>query len=186
MDCKNVENEMFSLIREHSKHVEMWWPIKGFDNYQVSTKGRVRNVITRNILKGRKSDGYYQVELTTNDNKRKHMRVHRLVGLAFIPNLENKPFIDHIDHNRTNNNLINLRWVTNSENQMNKGKQSNNTSGTTGIHYDECCEQWSARVQKNGIRHEIGHFDTLEDAKEARNKFVKELFKEFTNVEVLK
>ena len=85
MDCKNVENEMFSMIREHSVHLEMWLPVRGFDNYQVSTKGRVRNVITRNILKGRKSDGYYQVMLTTNDNERKHMRLHRLVGLTFIP-----------------------------------------------------------------------------------------------------
>lgn len=59
--------------------------------------------------------------------------IHRLVAMTFIPNLENKPCIDHIDNNRLNNNVDNLRWCTYSENGMNKIKQRNNTSGIVGV-----------------------------------------------------
>lgn len=51
--------------------------------------------------------------------KRKHVRVHRAVALAHMPNTENKPVIDHIDGDRQNNHITNLRWATYKENSMN-------------------------------------------------------------------
>ena len=47
-------------------------------------------------------------------------KIHRLVAEAFIPNPENKPYVDHIDTNRTNNDVTNLRWVTQEENMRNE------------------------------------------------------------------
>lgn len=57
--------------------------------------------------------GYCRVNV---NNKKIH--IHRLVALAFIPNPENKPFVNHIDSDKTNNHYTNLEWCTNSENML--------------------------------------------------------------------
>ena len=64
----------------------------------------------------KKTGGYLNVALVTNDNKVKYIRVHRLVANAFILNEFNKPYVNHIDGNRQNNNVNNLEWVTPKEN----------------------------------------------------------------------
>lgn len=66
-------------------------------------------------MKSWDSHGYRAVELCINNN-RYTVGVHRLVALAFIPNPENKPEVNHKDRNRSNNNVDNLEWVTQSEN----------------------------------------------------------------------
>jgi len=94
--------------------------IEGFENYTIYENGDVwRDDKKHFMTPSLNGSGYYKVHLCKygkDDNK----LVHRLLGLAFIPNPENKPFIDHIDRNRTNNNLNNLRWATMKENNNNK------------------------------------------------------------------
>ena len=152
----------------------------------MSTKGRVRNVKSRRILKafinGR---GYYHVTMSNNGTI-KTLRVHRLVAMAFIPIEENKPCCDHIDRNPLNNNLINLRWSSASENTMNQTKKTNNTSGITGVHFVNASGKWIAQIHLKRKAIYLGCFDTIEDAKEARIKAVKELFKEFANPDEIK
>lgn len=84
-------------------------------NYSVSDDGRVRNDITGKELSQRTQQGYKHVGLTIN-KKAKSCRVHRLVAIAFIPNPENKPYVNHINGIRSDNRLENLEWVTPSEN----------------------------------------------------------------------
>lgn len=84
-------------------------------NYSVSDDGQVRNDLTNLILKQQDYQEYKTVGLYIN-KKLKTCRVHRLVGQAFIPNPDNKPYINHIDGNRSNNNVCNLEWVTPKEN----------------------------------------------------------------------
>ena len=94
----------------------MWKPIKGYEGlYEVSDKGQVRN--SKGQLKTLKKDkdGYYKVCLSKNSKKRPYF-VHRLVAEAFIHNKDNKPVVNHIDGNKTNNRVANLEWVTRSEN----------------------------------------------------------------------
>ena len=118
---KNIENG-FKLIVEMDKLFERWKKIDGYDNYTVSTFGRVRNDDTNKILKNSfNSHGYHHVGLYKN-NKETKMKIHRLVANAFIKNPEGKKCVDHINNNKIDNNITNLRWATDSENQHNKTK----------------------------------------------------------------
>lgn len=99
--------------------MEIWKPIEGFDNYMVSNCGNVLNTRKNTFLTPYKEkNGYLRVNLSKNGKCKKFL-VHRLVAEAFIPNTDNKPFIDHINTDRTDNRVNNLRWVTQKENQNN-------------------------------------------------------------------
>lgn len=102
---------------------EFWKAITGFEGqYEVSTKGRVRSLYrlvkgkcgTTHYRKGQiltpqTGSSYAQVYLRVGD-KQKWFYVHRLVAEAFIPNVENKPMINHKDENKLNNAVENLEW----------------------------------------------------------------------------
>ena len=90
--------------------------------YEVSTKGNVRNMKTGRILKPFDSHGYCCVTFRQDGNK-KDLRVHRLVATAFIPNPDNLTEVDHIDRNKKNNCVENLRWVSHPVNMDNAGKR---------------------------------------------------------------
>lgn len=100
--------------------LEIRKPITGFENYEVSTWGIVyKNGIA--LKPEVHCKGYLRVDLY-NGQERKHMKVHRLVANAFIPNPENKPQINHIDGNKNNNSVTNLEWVTDAENKSHQMK----------------------------------------------------------------
>lgn len=94
-------------------------PIDGYPQYYVTTDGRVWSNLRKNgierFIKQTEQDGYLSVVLY-NDGKPKGFRVHRLVAQAFIPNPNCKPYINHIDGNRSNNVVTNLEWCTQKEN----------------------------------------------------------------------
>jgi len=107
---------------------EIWADVLGFEGlYKISNYGRVKSLIQWNghkylkrkeplILKcSNTSTGYKKVELV-KDKIKKSYRVHRLVAIAFIPNLENKECINYKDFDPFNNNVTNLEWVTQIEN----------------------------------------------------------------------
>lgn len=95
---------------------EIWKEIDGFNNYEISTLGKVKNVKTGRILKAANNGtGYLQVRLCVN-GKVVHKYVHRLVAEYFIPNLDNKTDVNHIDEDKLNNRADNLNWMTRTEN----------------------------------------------------------------------
>lgn len=112
---------------------EIWKDIKDYEGlYQVSNLGRVKSLYTNRILNPMKhTKGYLRVRLYKN-SVASNQRIHRLVAEAFIPNPENKPQVNHIDENKTNNRVDNLEWVTNKEN-CNHGTRNERVSKTMSI-----------------------------------------------------
>ena len=91
--------------------MEIWKKIEGYENYSVSTYGRVRNDKTGNILKNLTNGVYPQVGLYKNKIGYKFL-VHRLVAEAFIPNPDNLPCVNHKNEIKSDNNVENLEWCT--------------------------------------------------------------------------
>lgn len=87
-------------------------------NYEVSSDGLVRNKTTKHILKPSYiNSGYLIVGICLDNKRRKKFLIHRLVVMAFIPNINNYPEVNHKDENKTNNNVENLEWCTSKYNQ---------------------------------------------------------------------
>jgi hypothetical protein len=115
--------------------MEIWKDIEENDYYQVSNLGRVKSKsrkvphskygevsVKERILKPAKDGkGYFRVALAKGRTLKTY-KVHRLVAKSFIDNPENKPQVNHIDGNKTNNHYSNLEWCTNQENAIHAAK----------------------------------------------------------------
>jgi len=118
-------------------------------NYTVYENGDVMRKDGKGMLKPSKTNKGYLYVIVYIDKKRHFMQVHRLVALCYIPNPDNKPTVDHIICKEiTNNNVSNLRWATKSEQEINKGIRSDNTSGVKGV--NKVKNSWMAKLRVNG------------------------------------
>ena len=150
-------------------------PIEGFPKYLVYPDGKVFSFTKGGFLQPTQTRGYNQVCI--GHKPRKTVLVHRLVAKAFIPNPDNLPFIDHKDRDRGNNNVDNLRWCTRRDNNCNKSKQKNNTSGYTGIIQNEY-GSWKSTYRlgkddKGNNLQKSKTFKTIEEAIRFRKEMVR-------------
>ena len=117
---EKIFNQILEVSRtRYGNHIELWKDIEGFEGYQVSNQGNIRSLKGKEpkILKPYDNGyGYLYINLYKN-NKMYAKRVHKLVAEAFIPNTEEgKTEVNHINGNKTDNRLINLEFVSRSEN----------------------------------------------------------------------
>ena len=158
---------------------EIWKSIPDFPKYEISNLGRVKSLareITEHsgrtrkqrekLLKGDITFGYNRVALYNKDFK-KRVVVHRLVYSAFVGDIDGK-FIDHINGDRNDNRLENLRLATIQQNQFNRKAK--------GYCWDKGSGKFRASIMLNGKNIYLGFFDI---AKEARMAYVKGVLKYF-------
>ena len=119
---KKVSSEPFPMtLSEHHLNLnimqkEIWKDIEGYEElYRVNPNGRVRGIKRGKDL-AHANNGYYKFVGLCKNGKSKYMYVHRLVALSFIPNPKNKPEVNHIDGDKSNNYVDNLEWCTTKEN----------------------------------------------------------------------
>ena len=143
---------------------EIWKDIQGYEGlYQISNLGNVRNnknhILKQNTIKF----GYKRVQLH-NNKKIKCFLVHRLVAQAFIPNLENKPQVNHIDSCTSNNKVNNLEWTTSNENTIH-GYKFGNMKNANKIRADNCKSKFSLKVSQYSLENKfIKQYDSLTEA----------------------
>ena len=137
--------------------------IAGYENYLIYLDGKVQNKKTKRYRKPSTDKGGYNYVILFKNGTRKSYLVHRLIASYYIPNDENKPQVDHINRDRTDNRIENLRWVTRSENQQNTGIRKNNTSGHKNICYREKHGYWVFEKTYRGKQYQK-YFKTLSEA----------------------
>ena len=143
--------------------------IVGYENYLIYEDGKVWSKRSKRYLKqSENGPGYLQVNLY--NNKSKIHKIHRLIALYYIPNPDNKICVDHINRNRTDNRLDNLRWATHSENNQNRGMRKDNKSGIKNICYGKRDDRYIYRKNIRGVIHHK-FFKTLEEAIEYKNQY---------------
>ena len=108
-----------------NKTDEIWVEVSGWPNYEVSNLGRVRNIKTGKILKQYPQNSGYVYVWMERGSGRCANPLHRVVAESFYPVKEWKDVVDHIDTNRSNNVLSNLRWATYKENSNNETTKKN-------------------------------------------------------------
>jgi hypothetical protein len=154
-----------------------------YDNYVLFENGVVLSLITNRFINGTVDyHGYVRIQLN-----HKLYLLHRLLAEAFIENQTCLTCVDHIDRNKLNNDLSNLRWCSQSQNSRNKSKQSNNTTGEIGIskttNNGKPC--WVVRVEldkKPHYRFFKRDSDTIpQEAIDARDEFKRQLHGEFAS-----
>lgn len=139
--------------------------------YEIhATKGLIWSISSQRYLKAvGANNGYLVSNIISSKYGRRTVCLHRLLAEYFINNPNNYKCVDHIDGNRHNNGLQNLRWVTHSQNNHNR-------IGMKGYYFHKMIKKWLVSIQKNGKRHFIGFFNTEEEAKEAHKKASRELY----------
>lgn len=117
---------------------DAWKPVVGFEGlYEVARCGAIRNARTKRwLIPSVKDDGYKSVKLY-KDNIGHQKAVHRVVAEAYIPNPENKPQVNHKDLNKKNNEVQNLEWVTQDENQSHAIRNGANKTRNSKLRMNE-------------------------------------------------
>jgi hypothetical protein len=154
-----------------------------YDDYVLFENGVILSIIKNRFLDGSVSSGGY---IIINLNG-KNYRLHRLLAQSFIENPNGYDEVDHIDRNRLNNDLSNLRWCSRSQNSHNHSKQSNNTTGEIGI--SKLTKRgkpfWRIQVKLNGKRHcrcFRSYSDLIpQEVIDARDRLKRELHGEFAS-----
>ena len=145
--------------------------IKNFSRYEINQKGEIYNKSTNFQLKGSLDKGYIKLNLIQDNNPTRIVKtrfLHRLVAENFLENPNEYDEIDHIDNNKLNNNVDNLRWCSRSQNTTNRENYSYNREGAPEkkfkyVSWDKNRKKWKGQIKINGRIKHIGYSDNDEE-----------------------
>jgi hypothetical protein len=158
--------------------MEIYKDVIGYEGiYKVSNLGNVKSLRygkEKQMKQSKDSSGYFVIGMRLN-NIPKIRRVHQLVAESFLNHKRCglKLVVNHIDFNKTNNNINNLEIVTQRENSNQKHLKS--TSKYIGVSWSESRNKWVALIYLNGKHKNLGRFINELDASEAYQKALKDL-----------
>ena len=158
--------------------------ISEFTSYEVSNAGQVRRRETGKIMKLTESAYGYLVLNLYKDGKPTQKKVHKLVAEAFSTNPENKRTVDHIDANRKNNCITNLRFATHSENSRNMKRHADNSSVYKGVSLYKRRNMWVARIKFIDEHIYLGSFINEKEAALAYNAAAVLYYKNFARLNI--
>lgn len=184
MEYEKVEVNSGRWLDLENLKGEVWKTIKGFeDRFEISNYGRVKSLEVRLNCKIRFSDsrikkaiikkltydkdGYCRVSLW-KDNRVKYIGVHRLVAMAFIPNPENKPQVNHINGIKDDNRDKNLEWNTSKENTQHAIKnrlKKKIVMPPQNVFYGKDNNKSQPVIMLDLLGNEIAKFECMADAK---------------------
>ena len=142
--------------------------------YKISSNGDIKRYYKNGntpIMKPRiDNKGYLRMGLRKKGEKRQFFKIHRIIATAFIPNPENKTLIDHIDGDKLNNSIENLRWVSHQENSLN---QKNKGKYKKGVYFNKKAKKFISQIRIDEKRIHIGSYETEDEAHESfKQKFL--------------
>jgi len=154
--------------------------ITNFETYSINRLGEVKDNRTGKIMPTNLNKDGYKKLILVNPNGKKGFLLHRLIAIQFIPNPMNKPEIDHINREITNNSLDNLRWVNKIEQNENRGVFKNNKLKEKFICYEHSKKYNTSRFRIQITKNYKRIFNkslktsqyTLEDAIKIRDDFL--------------
>ena len=127
------------------------------------------------IANSKDSKGYIRIQINKERNS-----AHRLAWLYMYGKFP-EFYIDHINGNKIDNRICNLREATTNQNQYNRKAPINNTSGIKGVYFDKSRSKWVAELKANNKKIFIGRFNSIELAEIAINNARKQYHREFAN-----
>ena len=165
-------------------------PVPGYGEWQLyaTREGNLyrrrsyKNGTEKYVKIGSKScDGYIHICIQ-NNCARLQAYAHVIIARTFINNPEDKPCVDHINGDRTDNRIENLRWATISENAQNKKKLEGTTSRYYGVCWDKNNNRWKVSIRINRKKKHVGQFKDEEQAARAYDKAAREHYSEFARL----
>ena len=155
---------------EELKELFHYEPDTGLFRWKFSRRGAQANSVAGSIG----GNGYIQIMIN-----KKSLKAHRLAWALYYNQDPGGAEIDHIDENKSNNKITNLRLASNRENGANTGPQKNNKLGVKGVYCGN--GKFKARINRNGKEYHLGCYDTIEEASNVYWAAAEELYGEFAN-----
>lgn len=165
---------------------EEWRDVVGFEGfYMVSNLGRVKSLdryvrtkgAALRLARGRVLHLYrdvagYSVLTLFSGRRSERVYAHILVAAAFIGPRVGKKHIDHIDRDKTNNKVSNLRYVSSSINALNSARCEHSSSRFVGVCFDKHANKWKATAYHSGRNYHLGNYVDEIDAARAYDRYV--------------
>lgn len=152
--------------------METWKILSDYPNYSVSNLGNIKNNKKNTIIKPSIHKSGYLVVQLFKEGKRKCSTIHRLISQEFLENFDKTKYIDHIDRDKTNNNISNLRMVTPTQNCLNRGIWGK--SKYKGCYFNEKRGDWRCQIRVNKKCISLGCFRTELECALRYNNYIDE------------